>query len=118
MEHAQDFPLDFFVGERLNALRPITLKTRLSQCDRGSGGSETHGYGGKYHPRTGEEVLVVEVLPDGVFASFVICIQGDLVTNDLLHGSAEHWRDRRQTSVSNQNLYGNWRKILVYIPCR
>lgn len=89
MEHAQDFPLDLFVSERLDALRPITLRTRLSQCDCGSACSKTHGHSDKYNPRVGEEILVIKALPDGVFAPFAICIQSDLVKKDLLHGLAE-----------------------------
>src|SRR5258708_32699674 len=69
--------------------------------------------GGEQYARTGEVVLVIKTLPDGVPPANTVRIDGDLysplviVSSKIADGT---------TSESNQNFLGNCIKIFVYVP--
>ena len=71
--------------------------------------------GDKEDARAGEKAGMVEALPYRVSSSYRVCVQPHLSgsvsvrTKGLTELKAIH------TSVSNQNLFGNCRKIFVYV---
>jgi hypothetical protein len=76
---------------------------------------KTYSEGGEQYARAGEEVVVIETLPNGVSPANAVCVNGDLCSplSDLLQDNMS-WR--APTSVSNQNFLGNCMKIFVYVP--
>lgn len=76
MENLYDFRLDLGRSELLDVERPISLKEYKNSSRRNS--EFTYSNRDKDYARTWEESNVIQVLPDGIPSSLLICIQSHL----------------------------------------
>ena len=85
--------------------------------------TRTHSDRDHEDARIGKERWMVQGLPNGITPAFIVRVQRHLPNRqfsgydivDAIYGSIGR---SQRTSVSNQNLSGNCRKIFVYVPCR